>query len=214
MLVPAVAASPAASTSATPVSAATPIAAARATYAATREVILPDRQRLEVTGLGPQDFEAISDSSGIYLRGPAAAQVAANAAPDAWLRLDPAAVPPGSVMTMLLGGMPALPAAPLASLPERLLPQELRELGSAEFDGRTCQVYGAADTVPATGTRVDYTIAVDAESIPCFIETKTGTTVQGRDEYQDINAVTGIASPAQATPVSVPAALASPAVHD
>lgn len=216
MLAPTAAASPATGVVATPVasSAATPVIAARASYAAIRDVILPDRQRLEVTGLGPQDFEAISDSSGIYLHGPAAVQVDANASPDAWLRLDPTSVPPGSVMATLLGGMPGLPAAPLASLPERLLPQELRDLGTTEFEGRTCQIYGAADTVPATGMRVDFMIAVDADSIPCFIETKTGTTVQGRDEYQQINAVTEISSPAQATPVSLPDALASPAAHD
>ena len=76
------------------------------------------------------------------------------------------------MLSRLLGGLPEIPAAPLASLPERLLPQVIREMGDVEHDGRECRVYGAADTVPATGMRVDYTIAVDDRDIPCFIETE------------------------------------------
>ncbi|MGH2614962.1 MAG: hypothetical protein ACRDJC_06970, partial [Thermomicrobiales bacterium] len=113
----------------------------------------------------------------------------------------------------LLGGLPETPGAPMASLPERLWPQEVRDLGTVEFDGRECHVYGAADTVQATGMRVDYTIAIDAQDIPCFIETGAGGVTQGRDEYSDLGASFSIAAPA-ATPVSIPPELATPIAHD
>jgi hypothetical protein len=118
------------------------------------------------------------------------------------------------MLSRLLGGLPETPAAPLASLPERLLPQLIREMGAVEHDGRECRVYGAADTVPATGMRVDYTIAVDDRDIPCFIETGAGGVVQGRDEYTDIDASLTIEPPPAATPVSVPPVLATPLAHD
>jgi hypothetical protein len=114
----------------------------------------------------------------------------------------------------MLGGLPQLPGAPLASLPERLLPQIVREINTVEHNGRECRVYGAADTVQATGMRVDYTIAIDDRDIPCFIETGVGGVPQGRDEYTDIDDSIAIEPPVAATPVSVPPALATPLAHD
>jgi hypothetical protein len=118
------------------------------------------------------------------------------------------------MLSRLLGGLPEVPGAPLATLPQRLLPQVIREMDTVEFDGRECRVYGAADTVQATGMRVDYTIAVDDRDLPCFIETGTGGVTQGRDEYSDIDGSFTVEPPAAATPVSVPAALATPLAHD
>ena len=132
----------------------------------------------------------------------------------AWVALDPSSLPEGALLLHLLGGLPALPGAPLATLPERLRGQEVREVESVEHDGRTCRVYAAADTVPATGMRVDYTIAIDEDDIPCFVETGAGGITQGRDEYTDINAGLGIAPPTSATPVSIPPALATPIADD
>jgi hypothetical protein len=38
--------------------------------------------------------------------------------------------------------------------------------------------------------------------------------VQGRDEYRDIDASFAIVAPSAATPVAVPPAMATPAVHE
>jgi hypothetical protein len=62
--------------------------------------------------------------------------------------------------------------------------------------------------------RVDYTIALDQNDIPCFIETGAGGATQGRDEYSAINSEVDINLPAAATPVNIPSALASPIAHD
>jgi hypothetical protein len=148
------------------------------------------------------------------VRGPLVEQIAPGTPDNVWIVVDPAAVPAGSMLSRLLGGLPEIPAAPLAALPERLLPQVIRETGVVEHDGRECRVYGAADTVPATGMRVDYSIAIDDRNIPCFIETGAGGVTQGRDEYSEIDGTLSIESPAAATPVSVPPALATPLAHD
>jgi hypothetical protein len=203
---------PVASPVASPV--ATPVVRMPSTIIFLREIVLPDRQRQEVTGLGANDHEAVATEDGVFLRGPLVEQIAPGTPPVTWIALDPARIPEGSVLSQLLGGLPQMPAAPLATLPQRLWPQELRDLGTVEFDGRTCQAYGAADTVAATGMRIDYTIAIDDRDLPCFIETSTGGEVQGRDEYRDIDAALEIVAPTMATPISVPPALATPISHD
>lgn len=193
---------------------ATPVARKSATLTFVREVSLPDQQRQEVTGLGANDHEAVTTGGDVYVRGPLVAQISPGTPSDLWISLDPALIPENSVLSQLLGGLPRMPAAPLSSLPERLWPQQPRDLGTVEFDGRVCRTYGAADTVAATGMRIDYTIAIDEQDLPCYIETSTGGKVQGRDEYRDIGAILEIATPTLATPVSVPAALATPVSHD
>jgi hypothetical protein len=205
-------ATPGATPMATP--GATPVARARDTFVSIREVVLPDRQRQDVRGLGGNDHEAVAAGDPLFVRGPLVEQIAPGTPDNVWIVVDPAAVPAGSMLSRLLGGLPEIPAAPLAALPERLLPQVIREMGVVEHDGRECRVYGAADTVPATGMRVDYSIAIDDRNIPCFIETGAGGVTQGRDEYSEIDGTLSIESPAAATPVSVPPALATPLAHD
>src|SRR5215207_3641694 len=181
---------------------ATPVARPRGTFVSIREVVLPDRQRQDVRGLGENDHEAIAVGDRLYVRGPLVEQIAPGTPQDVWIVVDPSTLPEGSMLSRLLGGLPEVPAAPLAALPQRLLPQVIREMGTVEQDGRECRIYGAADTVPATGMRIDYTIAVDDRNIPCFIETGAGGGTLGRAEYTDIDGSITIEPPPSATPVS------------
>lgn len=203
---------PVASPVATP--AATPLARQAATVTTVRQVILPDRQRQVVSGHGEQDYEAIATADQIFVRGPLAQQIAPGTDEGTWVVIDPSRLAVDSTLSLVLGGLPAVPPPPLAQIPERLASQELRDLGTVDFDGRTCQVYGAVDTVATTGMRVDRSIAIDAQGIPCYIETSTGGTVQAREEFRDIDAVPTIAAPSRATPVAIPPALATPIVRD
>jgi hypothetical protein len=193
---------------------ATPVARPSDTYTTVREVVLPDRQRQTVTGLGADDHEAIAIGDALFVRGPMVERIAPGTPASTWVELDPTTLPEGALILNLLGGLPALPGPPLATLPERLRAQDVRELDPVEHDGRDCRVFAAADTAPTTGMRVDYTIAIDENDIPCFVETGAGGATQGRDEYTDINAEMDIAPPAAATPVSIPPALATPIAHD
>jgi hypothetical protein len=203
---PGVAATP----QATPV--ASPLATPAAMFVSVRAVILPAQQSQSVTGLGESDHEAIVSGDRLYLRGPLVRQVVPSAPDDAWIVIDPATVPQGSALFGLLGGLPTPPRAPLSSLPERLAPQVVRDLGSTSFDGRECRIYGAADTMSTTGSRIDFAIALDQNDLPCFIETSAAGATIGRDEYSAINEPFTIATPSAATPATVPPALASP-VH-
>ena len=210
------AATPASGAAATPgaVPIASPGATPMAAFVSVRDVMLPDEQRQTVSGLGETDHEAIVSGDRLYLRGPLVRQIFPGMPADAWIAIDPNAVPEESALSHLLGGLPAVPAAPLSSLPERLWPQVVRDLGTVAFDQRQCEVFGAADTIPTTGSRIDYTIALDQSGLPCFIETSAGGVSIGRDEYLDINAPLTIGTPAAATPVSVPPALTSPVPRD
>ena len=203
----------------------TPVATAEATpgatpvltsgqVIATRDVILPDLQHLTVTGWGANDFEAISDGETIYIRGPLVRQLDASASQDGWFRLRAADVPEGSQVANLLGGLPTIPMPPLSGIDERLAPQEVRDLGPMDVGGRTCQTYGTADTKLTTGQRVDNIVGIDADDLPCFIETRSGTTTYGHQEYSLFNEVPPLDVPAVATPVAVPAVLATPVHHD
>ena len=205
-------ATPGATPQATP--GATPVARSRETFVSIREVVSPDQQRQELRGLGADDHEAIAIGDRLFVRGRVVEQIAPGTPDGVWIVIDPSTLPEGSLLSRILGGLPEIPAAPLASLPERLLPQVIREMGTVEHDGRECRTYGAADTVPATGMRIDYTIAVDDRNIPCFIETGAGGGTLGRAEYTDIDGSITIEPPPSATPVSVPPALATPLPHD
>lgn len=205
------AATPVGGPSATPV--ATPIAPS-GTIVATREILLPNIQRVTVTGWGENDFEAMSDGESVYVRGPLASQIDPAAGTDTWLTLHASDVPAGSQLANLLGGLPAIPMPPFAGIEPRLEPQELRDLGTREVDGRTCQVYGAADTKLTTGTRMDLIFGIDADDLPCFIETQVGTTTYGHEEFSGFNEITSLIMPPAGTPVAIPHELAEPAHHD
>ena len=120
-------ATPVATPMATP--GATPVARQREAFVSIREVVLPDRQRQEVRGLGENDHEAIATGDRLYVRGPLVEQIAPGTPDDVWIVVDPTTLPEGSVLSRMLGGLPEIPAAPLASLPERLFPQVIREMG-------------------------------------------------------------------------------------
>ncbi len=160
----------------------------RDTYTTVREVELPDRQRQTVTGLGADDHEAIAIGNALYVRGPVLEQIAPDASTDDWIESTPRTYPKAPCCSTCSADSRNSSCAPLATLPERLRSQDMRELEPVEHDGRECRVFAAADTVPATGMRVDYTIAIDQNDIPCFIETGAGGVTQGRDEYTDIGA--------------------------
>jgi hypothetical protein len=193
---------------------ATPVARTGGTFTTRRSVVLPDRQRQTVTGRGDEDHEAIAVGDELFIRGPLTDRIVPGTSPQAWLAVDPSDLPPESVLSRQLGGLPGIPGVPLGTVPERLTSQPVRELGVETFDGRECRLYGAADTALATGTRVDFVIAIDDADLPCFIETSTGGETRGRDEYRNINDEIVIELPVAATPVSIPAELATPVARD
>src|SRR5215217_5314267 len=86
-------ATPGATPSATP--GATPVARPRGTFVLIREVVLPDRQREDVRGLGEIDHEAIAIGDRLYVRGPLVEQIAPGTPVDIWIVVDPSTLPAG-----------------------------------------------------------------------------------------------------------------------
>ncbi len=205
----------AATPGATPV-AATPVAGAAGPRQSILDVAAPDRVRQVISGTGDTDHEAMVLGDEVYLRGPFTASIVPGTPPDAWIVLPADAVraaasdehSPVAMLAALL--MP--PPSPLATLPPNLLPQEPRDLGAVEVDGRACRAWGAANTT-RTGERLDITIAIDGDGLPCSIETRKGTEVQGLIVWEAFGEEIAIEAPAAATPVAAP--MATPmAGHD
>lgn len=207
----AVDATPAAAIGATPGPVATPVTASP--FVVVREVVLPDRQRQTLTGSGADDHEAIVLAETLYLRGPLAQEILPGASDDVWVSLPLSALSPESEAGRVLAGLAVIPTSPMAGLRAGLRPQELRDLGPIEIEGRSCTAYGGADTT-AIGTRRDITVAVDAEGLPCSIETRVGTDLVSRTVYGDFNAPIAIEAPAAATPVAGMLPAATPAARD
>ena len=182
-----------------PGSIATPVAASP--FVVVREVVLPDRQRQTLAGTAGDDHEAVVVSGMLYLRGPLAQELLPTADDTAWLSLPLAELPLESEAGHILAGLTVPPASPLAGLREGLRPQELRDLGPVEVEGRICTAYAGADT-SAIGTRQDITVAVDGDDLPCSIETRVGTDLVSRIVYTGFNQPIAIEPPAAATPVA------------
>lgn len=188
--------------------AATPTALSGATESV-REVVLPDRQRQIVRQRGEVTTEAVAIGERVWVRGDLARQPRPDAAADAWVAIDPAAVDPNSDAGRLAAALTAPVVSPLAGIRQGLLPQEVRPLGPVTVGDRTCEAYGAADTTEIGG-RIDYTIALDADDLPCFVETRTGSVV-GRTTYEAYGEALSIEPPASALPMASPPANATPA---
>lgn len=190
---------------------ASPVAASER-FELRREVAAPNRQRLEQLENGALVSEAIIADGRVFVRGAAAKVLLAEAEPDDWVQGDLEEVAPLAGSDPLLTRIVAPIESPLAAVPDNLRPQELRSLGAETVAGRTCEAYGAADTT-RTGARVDITIAVDADNLPCFVETRSGG-VGGRETFDAFGEPLTIDPPAQAQPASPPANPATPAGRD
>jgi len=195
-------ATPAATPLATPATGATGIESLR-------EVVLPDRQRQEVRRGGEVTSEAIAVADRAWVRGELARAFRPDAPADAWVEVDPAAVDVESDAGRFVAALVAPTASPLAGIPERLRPQEVRPLGPVDVGDRTCEAYGAADTTEIGG-RIDYTIALGPDDLPCFIETRSGTG-GGRTTYEAYGEPLTIEPPATALPAATPIPGATPA---
>ncbi|MFT4039722.1 MAG: hypothetical protein QM692_16190 [Thermomicrobiales bacterium] len=199
---------------ATPVTAGASPAVTGGHYVITRDIILPDLQQVTVTGVLNMELDAVADGETVYARGALAQQLDPVVDADTWVTIAAADIPPHSVLEGRLVGLPVLPMPPLSALPDRLLAQTVREMGEAEVAGRTCQTYGAADTDVNTGQRLDFIFGIDEDDLPCFIETRVGTTTYGHQEYSMFNQIAAIDVPPAGTPFAIPPALAAEAHHD
>lgn len=192
---------------------ATPVRGREGTVEIVRDVQLPDRQRQRLRGGGSDDHEAIVVGDTLYLRGPLAAKLVPGAAADAWLAMPVSSLVMSAEAMQLLGGLGLPPVSPLAGVPENLRPQELREVGEDDVDGRLCRGWAGANTTP-TGTRLDITVWIANDGLPCAIETRVGIDLVSRLVLSAFNEPVVIEAPRDATPVPGPSATGTPAGGD
>lgn len=165
---------------------------------ATDEVVIPDLRHQLVREAGAQS-EFVAANGLVYTRG-AYNQVYVDPTldPASWVRLDPASIAPNSPLAIFVERFAGPEAfnSPFANLQPSTLETPLTPFDTSTVDGRTCQSYRVVQTTQ-TGERVDITLAIDENNLPCYEETAAGGIVN-RTTYNDFNAEIVIEPPTNA----------------
>lgn len=180
-----------------------------------REVILPDQARYVAEENDRLLFEMIVDGDEIYLRGTVAMLLDPAVEPGEWIVTDLDTVASNPMLGEAAASQLGVLTPPRYDIPDRLRPQEVRNLGTTEFEGTTCTLYGAADTT-TTGNRIDFTFAIDADDRLCFVQTES-VGISSLYVVTEIDESATIPPPGSArrlvaTPVASPASGATPIV--
>lgn len=163
------------------------------------EVVLPDRKHRTIREAGALSGEFVGIGGRVFLRGPIAQAIGRpNLDPGRWIEIDPAAVNPASPISGLIADLAAPAEPPYAALPAETRALPISPLGSVEVEGQTCAAYDAVDTTD-TGERIEVTIALGPDDLPCLLETRAGGTVN-RTVFSAYNAPLTIEPPVVATP--------------
>ncbi len=196
----------------------TPLAASptgQRTGRSIREVILPDQARYVAEENDRLLFEMIVDGDQIYVRGTVAMLLDPAVEPGEWIVTDLDTVASNPMLGEAAASQLGVLTPPRYEIPDRLRPQEVRDLGTTEFEGATCTLYGAADTT-STGNRIDFTFAIDAEDRLCFVQTES-VGISSLLVVTELDESAKITPPENArrliaTPVASPASVETPMV--
>jgi hypothetical protein len=135
----------------------------------TTEVILPDRKRQVSTSNGAAIAELIVIGDDVFVRG----SLTQPPAPDGgdWREVDPSALEPGSTDAIQVASLLAPVQPPYAGLSPDERNRIAEPVDTVEVNGQVCQAYEIVDTTQ-TGERVDVTLAINGDDLPCSIQTK------------------------------------------
>ena len=142
-------------------------------FVVTEEVVLPDRRHQTIVDGGVVSAEFLAVGGRIFLRGGFAQAVMPGLAPDAWIELDPVQIDPASRIYLPVQGLLQPIRAPYANLSEDVRMRDLSPLGPVTVEGRTCDAYAVVNTTQ-TGERIDVTVAIGPDGLPCLEETRAG----------------------------------------
>ena len=134
------------------------------------EVVLPDRRHHITRVEGTAVFEAIVVAGRVWVH-PGAAS-AGGGDEDAWLEIDLAGLDPTDPDEQVLIALAAPIRPPPVELPPTVRAQAVRPLGPVTVAGRTCETYAAVVEAPEWGGRIEMTIALGPDDLPCFVETR------------------------------------------
>jgi hypothetical protein len=141
------------------------------------EVIVPDRKRHVVRADGEVQTEFVVVDGRVYARG-VQAPALPNATPAAggWVVVDPATVEAGSPAGAMIADLARPAGPPYAGLSGAERGRTATPIGEENAGGRVCVAYRIADTTQ-TGERIEVTLALGPDDLPCFIETRAGGTI-------------------------------------
>lgn len=147
------------------------------TRVAVNETILPDRKHSLTTVDGVVDSELILVDGKIYVRGPGVPGLdPARANPDAWTALDPDGLDPSSESAEALKLFLQPLTAPYAGISKDERERAAVPGEPIAVNGLTCATYTIAATTQ-TGERIEITLAIGTNDLPCSQETRLGSSV-------------------------------------
>jgi hypothetical protein len=139
------------------------------------EVVLPDRKHQISTLNGAVQEEFVVIGSTVYVRGPLTGGIAATPVADDWRVVDAATISPESTPASQIASLLAPIQPPYAGLSPDERDRDAKPLGAITVENRSCQSYQIVDTT-VTGERIDVTLAIGTDNLPCSIETQVGGT--------------------------------------
>ncbi|MGI8642587.1 MAG: hypothetical protein ACR2LS_00525 [Thermomicrobiales bacterium] len=177
---------------------ASPVASPPAGLLATDEIVMPDRRHQIVQEAGAES-EFIAANGFVYTRGAYnRVYIDPSLGATTWVALDPAAVPANTPLAIFVERFagPEPFSSPFANLQPSTLESPLTPLDVSTVDSRTCRSFQVVQTTQ-TGERVDITLAIDQNNLPCYEEIAAGGIVS-RTTYGDFNASISIEPPTNA----------------
>lgn len=149
--------------------------AAPQTIEVVTEIVVPDQkhQVTKVNGLVQEEYIVVGGK--IYGRGPLAETMPGTPVAGAWRVVDPSTINPQSPQATPVAALIAPAKPPYSGLSADERERDAKPIGTVTVDDRTCQAYQIADTTQ-TGERIDVTLAIGPDHLPCSIETKAGGT--------------------------------------
>jgi hypothetical protein len=134
------------------------------------EVVLPDRKRQVSTSNGEVIAEYVVVRGEVFARGPLTEGLPATPVTGDWRVVDPATLDPASQWAEQIGALTAPVQPPYSGLSQDERERVAKPLGSIDVDGQSCNAFQIVDTTQ-TGERVDVTLAIGANDLPCSIQT-------------------------------------------
>jgi len=178
----------------------TPVAAPAVELAGTaeRHVILPDQKRIVITDQGATTEIVLS--GGVLSK----RVTPQGGEPGSWQTINPAEVDPDDPFSRTYETILAPESPPYSALSGRQRDRIGTDQGTVSINGRDCTGYLFPE-VTETGERIQVIVYLDANDLPCRIETRAGLTISQTDYV--FNRETAIATPvASASPISSPVA--------
>ncbi len=141
----------------------------------TTDIVMPDRKHQVTTMNGTVQEEYLVVDGKLYSRGSEVISMPSTPVAGGWNEVDITAVDPQSPASQLVAALMA-PVQPLyAGLSDDERERNAKPLGTIIVNNQSCQAYQIVDTTQ-TGERIDITLAIGSDNLPCSIETKAGGT--------------------------------------